>query len=242
MIGQGGLLAFDRLAVPRTILPVRGHYHPLFAQRMPSFFPSHIERQIIDLCSTDSEFDSRAELHGARVEHASGFAKVRIRSIRNDSAWVQVDAIEQVVELGAELEARAFLTVKPGDAETSSEAEVDELQPGSPECVATEIPPSAPPSASPGRITPATWRQREPPRRQEPGEKIGSVGVLGVPERRREGRVRPTAIPVEVLTGDHPERIPVLEAADGAQLPVSKQGVREPASEEIFWDVIYEVE
>src|SRR5262249_8277888 len=120
--------------------------------------------------------------------------------------------------------------------------EVDELQPGSPECVATEIAPSGPTYASARRITPRAWRQREIPRRQEPGEKIGSVGVLGVPERRREGRVRPTAIPVEVLTGDHPAPLPVLEAADGAQLPVSKQGFREPASEEIFWDVIYEVE
>src|SRR5262249_28895325 len=111
-----------------------------------------------------------------------------------------------------------------------------------PECVATEIAPSGPTYASARRITPRAWRQREIPRRQEPGEKIGSVGVLGVPERRRAGCVRPTAIPAEGLTGAQRGRISVLEAADGAQLPVSKQGVREPASEEIFWDVIYEVE
>src|SRR5262245_25202417 len=79
MIGQDGLLAFDRLAVPRTILPVRGHYHPLFAQRMPSFFPSHT-----------LELDSRAELHRARIEHFGGFANVPVSQTRGDRARVQI--------------------------------------------------------------------------------------------------------------------------------------------------------
>src|SRR5215831_12116364 len=131
MIGQDSLLAFDRLAVPRPVLPVRGHYHPFFAQRMPSLFPSHT-----------LELDSRAELYRARVENAGGFAKVRIRSSSNDTARVQVDAIEKVVEFSAELEARAFLTIKPGDAETSSKTEVDELQSRASECVATEVSPT----------------------------------------------------------------------------------------------------
>src|SRR4029434_3728719 len=127
MIGQGGLLAFDRLAVPRTILPVRGHYHPLFAQRMPSFFPSH-----------RLELDSRAELHCARIEHFGGFAEVPVSQTRGHRARVQIDAIEQIVEFSAELEARAFLTIKPGDVKTSSEAEIDELQSRPPERVAPE--------------------------------------------------------------------------------------------------------
>jgi hypothetical protein len=31
----------DRLAIPWTILPMGGDNHPLFPQRMPSFFPGH---------------------------------------------------------------------------------------------------------------------------------------------------------------------------------------------------------
>src|SRR5262249_32958077 len=126
VIGQDGFRAPDRLAVPRAILPVRGHYHPLFAQRMPSFFPSHT-----------LELDSRGQLDRARVEHSGGFAEVPVRQTRGDGTRVQIDAIEQVIEFGAELETRAFLAIKPGDAETSSEAEVDELQPRPPECVAS---------------------------------------------------------------------------------------------------------
>ena len=98
MTGQDGLLSLDRLTVPWTILPVRRHDHPFFAQGMPSLFPSHT-----------LELDSRAELYRARIEtRAVALLKDSIRSIRNDAARVQVDAVEQVVELGAELEACAL--------------------------------------------------------------------------------------------------------------------------------------
>src|SRR5262249_25465096 len=117
-----------------------------------------------------------------------------------------------------------------------------ELQSGASECVAPKIAPTGPAHTSARRIASRACRQWEIRRRQEPGEKIGSAGLLGVPERRREGRVRPSAIPVEGLTGHHPERIPVLKTADYAQLPVPNQVVRESASEEIFGDVIDEVE
>src|SRR5215510_15341432 len=171
MIGQDGLLAFDRLAVPRAVLPVRGHYHPLFTQRMPSFFPSHT-----------LEFDSRAELYRARIEHFGGFAEVPVSQTRDDRARVQIDAIEQIVEFSAELEARAFLTIKPGDVETSSEAEVDELQSRPPECVAPKTAASGPTNARSWRvwwragrrrISLHAWRQREIRRRHESVEKIG---------------------------------------------------------------------
>src|SRR5262249_4534572 len=95
---------------------------------MPSFFPCH-----------KLKLNSRAELHRARIEHVGGFAEVPIRQIRRDRARVQIDAIEQIVEFGAELEARALLAIKPGDSETSSEAEVNEFQSRPPECVTSEI-------------------------------------------------------------------------------------------------------
>src|SRR5262249_45077269 len=231
MIGQDGLLAFDRLAVPWPVLPVRGHYHPFFAQRMPSFFPGHT-----------LELDSRAKLYRARVKHVGGFAEIHIRSIRNYRARIQIDPIEQVIEFGAELEARAFLAIKPGDAEASSETEVDKFQSGASECVAPEIPSTGPAHASARRVASHALWQREIRRRQEPCEKTGSVGAFGVPKRRREGHVRPGPISVEVLTSNHPERVSVLEAADDAQLPVSERRIRKSASEEIFGHVIDEVD
>src|SRR5262245_27771540 len=111
---------------------------------MPSFFPSHT-----------LELDSRAELYRARIEYFGGFAEGPVSQTRGDRARVQVDAIEQIVEFSAELEARAFLTIKPRDVETSSEAEVDELQSRPPECVAPEAAASGPTDARSWR---AWWR------------------------------------------------------------------------------------
>src|SRR5262245_15344239 len=86
-------------------------------------------------CS-DLEFDSRSQLDCARIEHAGSAAKAHICPVCLDSTRVHIDAIEQIVEFGAELEARAFLAIKPGDAEASPEAEIHKLQSGPPECVA----------------------------------------------------------------------------------------------------------
>src|SRR2546428_9041585 len=149
MIGQRSLIALDRLAVPRTILPVRGHDYPLFAQRMPSLFPGH-----------KLEFDSRAELYRARIEHSGGFAEVPVRQTRGDRARVQIDAIEQIIEFSAELEARPFLTIKPGYAETSSEAEINKLQSRPPECVASESSSSGPSYTLARIVASRAWRQR----------------------------------------------------------------------------------
>jgi hypothetical protein len=41
MIGQRRFFRLDRLAVPGSVLPVRGDNDPFLAQRMPSFFPDH---------------------------------------------------------------------------------------------------------------------------------------------------------------------------------------------------------
>src|SRR5262249_33836603 len=41
IIGQRRFFTPYSLSAPRAVLPVRGDYHPLFAQWMPSFFPNH---------------------------------------------------------------------------------------------------------------------------------------------------------------------------------------------------------
>src|SRR5262244_4342801 len=45
--------------------------------------------------------------------------------------------------------------------------------------------------------------------------------MFRVPERRRERHIGAAAIPVQILTGDDPEWIPVLEGGNDANLPVS---------------------
>jgi hypothetical protein len=41
LIGQSHFFVRDHLAIPRTILTMRGDDDPFFAKRMPAFFPRH---------------------------------------------------------------------------------------------------------------------------------------------------------------------------------------------------------
>src|SRR5204863_140190 len=60
IIGQSHFFLLDCLAIPRAILPVRGHDYPFFTQRMPSFFPNHNIQPRIRF-STGSGSDSPPE-------------------------------------------------------------------------------------------------------------------------------------------------------------------------------------
>jgi hypothetical protein len=138
--------------------------------------PAHKIRcgqQISNLTSPGSlEFDARAQLDRARIEHAGGAAKVHIRHIGYDSARIQIDTIEQIVELGAELEPGALITIKPRYAEASPEAEVYQSQSGPAEGVAPEIATASPTLASSRYVAPRAIRYRKVRRRHESVDKI----------------------------------------------------------------------
>src|SRR5262245_2119128 len=81
---------------------------------------AHLSAARLRAVRRDSEFNSRHEFYRAPVEDAACADKVRDSGqLCNNRAWIQIDAIEQVIELSAELETGAFLAIEPGDAETS---------------------------------------------------------------------------------------------------------------------------